>query len=386
MQVRVQNYQTSEDVSLEIKGFTVIVGKSNTGKTGLLRAIEGSMFNDTVKGAIRHGAKYTQVTVDYEGVQWVWKKGAGHNDYTITTPSGTEEYGKVGFKVPKEIQRAGFREIVVDGNKTRPQMAGWHEPIFLLNKTGKVVTEMMAAVTRLDVVNMAQRDCASALRKTKSTINLREKDLIAARAEVSKYDPLDTLPMADVDVLWDEYQELERKLQDVDRYVARYDQLTSAIDNLLPLSDVNMPAKLNEQLPRDITRLRAWEHKLSAYDSHLSALEVVEEVSVPSADFSADIQALSALDGWMTKLHRVDGRLAHYGKLADVELPLLDIVGDLVSGVEECNTFIRQVIKVGRELKGLKGQLAEVEEEIHKDSHQLSELRGRLDDCPVCGR
>jgi DNA repair ATPase RecN len=385
VKVRIQNYQTSKDTELELKGFTVIVGKSNTGKTGLLRAIEGSMFNDSVKGKTRHGESTSIVTVEHDDVSWVWKKGGGHNDYIVTTAQGTKDYSKVGFKVPDEIRQAGFREVVVDGDKIRPQVAEWHDPIFLLNRSGKVITEMMAAVTRLDVVNLSQRKCASKIRKAKSTIKVREGDLITARDRVKLYDPLDNLGSADVDTVWAEYQEIEQRLEDIRRYESRYTQLNNAIEALAKLDDCVVPDPVDEELSRTIARLSGWETKLSSADSRLSALEPVSGAQVPEVSFDADLAAVKRLAGWELQLARLDKALDAYSVLDGVEVPTTDGLNDAAGDLPAINGFLKRLVSLAKDMKAAKADHEKAVAALEADEAKLEELRGGIEVCPVCG-
>jgi predicted ATPase len=46
LEVSVRNFQALENVDLVIKGFTVVTGASNTGKSSLIRAISFCLYGD----------------------------------------------------------------------------------------------------------------------------------------------------------------------------------------------------------------------------------------------------------------------------------------------------------------------------------------------------
>jgi len=383
VQVRIQDYQTVKDTSLEIRGFTVIVGKSNTGKTALLRAIEGSMFNDPITGRVREGETDTVVTIEYEDLSWTWKKGENFNDYIVTTPKGTEEYSSVGRNVPKEITECGFREWFVDREKTRPQMAAWHQPIFLLNRTGKVVTELMTAVTRLDVVNLAIRNCSSEIRKNRQTIKVRETDLKKAQKHERSFEALADIPAETLNGLWDDHQALAARIKQLDGFIVGYDKAVSAVDALAPIDGVKVPKRMGTKLSNSITQLAGWDAKMGKYAQVLEKLEALDGVTVPDrVEVSTDIDRM---DTWVRRLERADSQLESLLPLDTVVVPRADF-GGLDGQIIALTGYMRNLGGVLKDIKAVKGEETTVAESLEHDSRHLDQLRGQIDECPVCGR
>ena len=382
MHVNIKNYQTIKDLSLKIEGFTVIVGKSNTGKTAILRALEGSMFNDPVKGKVRTGEPLTEVDVQYRDLNWVWTKGATQNAYKVTTPEGTQEYSSVGRNVPDKIKSAGFREWWVDKEKTRLQVVPWHQPIFLLNKTGKVITELMTAVTRLDVVNLAIRNCASEMRKNKQTLKLREKDLQRAEKRVRVFDTISNIPEIAIQEGWEVYQRLKKDIQEVRQFDETYEALGGRIENLSPSVDVKAPSRMNMDLPNTLERLQRWELKMESAQRSLKDLSVIEEVTLP--DRIETPQDLVRIERWLKDLSGVDSRLVRLHKVDEVSVPSCNLMEgwELVDTLESYYTSLVTILKSIRDIDLKK---VETEEQLKNDLEELTELRGQVVECPVCG-
>ena len=54
MKVKIKDYQVIKDIDLDFdKGLTAIVGTSNNGKSSILRAIEGAIFNKIGRASCR---------------------------------------------------------------------------------------------------------------------------------------------------------------------------------------------------------------------------------------------------------------------------------------------------------------------------------------------
>ena len=66
MKIRVRNYQAIADASLEVEGFTAVTGRSNIGKSGLIRAISAILFGNPGEDYIRRGADFTGGAIDFQ--------------------------------------------------------------------------------------------------------------------------------------------------------------------------------------------------------------------------------------------------------------------------------------------------------------------------------
>jgi len=46
VKIRIKNFQSIEDLEIEVRGFTAITGKTNIGKSAIMRAISSAMLGD----------------------------------------------------------------------------------------------------------------------------------------------------------------------------------------------------------------------------------------------------------------------------------------------------------------------------------------------------
>ncbi len=85
MKIRVQNFQSLADVTVEAKGLTVIVGRSNLGKSAFIRALQGLLFNRPGDDFVRKNQKHASVSVEERPTDFgypcpvMWEKGPGVN-------------------------------------------------------------------------------------------------------------------------------------------------------------------------------------------------------------------------------------------------------------------------------------------------------------------
>jgi hypothetical protein len=127
-------------------------------------------------------------TATGEPLSIVWEKGHNLNQFTINGAS----YKKVGAKAPPALSDAGFKDIFIGdkersrGETIRPQMSDQFDRLFLLEKSGSFVSDVLSVVSRLGVLLHASGRCASDLRSAKQVLGIRRGDLADAQAAVEK--------------------------------------------------------------------------------------------------------------------------------------------------------------------------------------------------------
>jgi energy-coupling factor transporter ATP-binding protein EcfA2 len=166
-EISIKNFQNVADAKFSIDGFTVIVGKNNIGKSAIVRSINAALTNQTGDDFIRHGEKSTEVSIVRKDIDIRWKKGDSAS-YVINKDE-KHPYTKLNRAVPKPILDAGFRNIEVDDDlKINPLYASQFEPVFLLNKPGPQVTEILSEVYDINVISRADDLCQKENRATKA--------------------------------------------------------------------------------------------------------------------------------------------------------------------------------------------------------------------------
>ena len=198
MKVSVRNFQSLGQVSLDASGLTVVVGRSNLGKSALIRAMTGALFNRPGESFVRLGHTYAEVsltdlpTTPGPRLAVEWTKGHNLNQFTVNG----KDYKRVGQEAPPAIATAGYRDVFIGdkergrGETLRPQVAGQFDPLFLLTTPGSFVNDVLSVVSRLGVLLNAHGRCAKDLRGVKQELGVREKDLAAADAKLAALRPI----------------------------------------------------------------------------------------------------------------------------------------------------------------------------------------------------
>lgn len=190
MKIGISNFQSLRKVSLEFKGFAVLTGESNLGKSALVRAVGGLVFGIPGEYYIRRKAPSAAVGVRFDDTLLVkWQKVAAAKKVpgleTAIEINGVK-HTKLGKEHCKLMEPLGFLSISTAAGDIRPQVAGQFDKAFLLDVSETVVAEVFKTLGRGDVITSARDAARKDLAKVKSELKVRDSDLVSAKSEVTK--------------------------------------------------------------------------------------------------------------------------------------------------------------------------------------------------------
>lgn len=233
IEVEVENFQSIEKASFKIEGFTALVGRSNIGKSAIARAVKYALTGELGSDFVRHGPLcerqlkntkkcrcQTTVRIKTEGVQVTWQKGDEVNTYQVTREGTAQDYSALDRGEP-EFLKPEFQQVKIGDSRDLLQVADQFEHIFLLNKTGNVVADVLSDVAKLDDINEATRLVNKDRKEDVSIRNLREKDILELRTLVGSFEGLDdVLKRAEaVEAKYESMGELRRSSIQIQRFL-----------------------------------------------------------------------------------------------------------------------------------------------------------------------
>lgn len=238
MKIRIRNFQSLALVELDVQGLTVILGPSDIGKSALIRAVASAFYGRPGDDFIRWGASETSVEivgapkVNGGTIDIGWFKGEGVNKFVVDGRT----YDKVARDTPVHVQDAGYREVSIGNEDIRPQVAGQFDRIFLLDRPGSFVHDVIAEASRLSVLLRADKNCSTDLKRQRSIQKLRQTDLEEAKTRLES--------MANIREFHGRVTGLKIKLSNLKGLSKQVDNIKSIAEtrkHLLPLQKVEIP-------------------------------------------------------------------------------------------------------------------------------------------------
>jgi len=389
VRIEINNFQSIAHEVIEVDGFSALAGRSNIGKSAVIRAIKAALTGSPVEGYVRHGpgcprvirgAKsckcFCSVHIVAEGLDLLWEKGDAVNRYAY---NGTE-YTVVGRGTP-EFLMEGFAPVQMGDEKDILQVSDQFKPIFILNKSGTVAADILSDVAKLDEINVATRMADKDRREAQATRKVREKDIVDLRAALAGYEGLD-----DTVALVEKLEELDReseathaKAQKLERFLVSVLSVGERIKSLKAVNQIVPPdiAPVVEsgETYAAVKRLVA---ELEDRMASVASLDGLNEIEVPAFEaFLSSEAAYEKLIGWAAKVETLREFFDKFQGLEVVSLPEFESM----EGVKEI--FFRLDLWATR-TQELALALLRVKEEFEAILREKDELADELGVCPAC--
>lgn len=395
IQIEVNGFQSIEQTKICIDGFTSLVGKSNIGKSAVIRALKCALTNSLGTSFVRHGVDCARslrgsktckcqstVHIKMDGFDLLWEKGDAINRYTFND----QEYDKPGQGIPDFLLSNGFNPVRIGDDSGCIQIADQFFPIFLLNQSGPAVAEIISDVAHLDRINKASKLADKDRREAASTKKVREKDAADLRVRLEGYEGLDNavLRVSEVATQLKEVEASEVKVATLVRYTETAQALTLQVQDLLRLSSTPTPnfepvvdaekkaallCKFHSDLVRRVTDYKSF----SWVAGFLGKVPNIEPLTQQYAQ-------LTTFDGWVIRLRSFKDRFGYLDKVAKAPLPDLNALTDLQKKVGDLSSFNRRVTTLEAAIGKLSSNLDSV-------TAELTEVEGEANSlgmCPTC--
>lgn len=349
VKVRIRWFQSIEDAELEIRGFTCITGKTNIGKSAVVRAIAGAFQNAPVVGDVRKGAKFCSVSMSSDTWGFRWEKSEkGGGTYYM---DGSEKLlDKIGQGPVEEISALGFGSVKVGDDHVEPWLAPQWEPIFLLNKSGPSVTDFISGVSRLtvlqDAIILSLRDKKKLLDGVKAKTEAMEK-LRSREAAISGLDVLVGLS-SELEAQAQSISEYERRIASAENLLKKITRAREMTEALAKSPDVRIPPSPDSIL---LQRLKAMElhwRKCESAALRIKSLWAVSGVVVPSPP-EADLNRLKLSE----KIHGLRKTVEILKDVGKVRIPKIDS-GDGLGRLKAAEAHLTRLTSAAEAVKALR--------------------------------
>lgn len=392
MKVRIRNFQSIKDATIDIEGFTVITGPNNSGKTAALRAIRGLFTNAAPGPFIRTGEAYFTVDVTFDDAQTItwekgWekpeRKGSSINRYIVNG----KELNSVGRGVPPEVEAFLVRDIPVGSEKLWPQIARQFDgTLFLVDKPGSIVAEALSDVERVGRLSDALRLSESDKRSITNELKIRRDDLYVTRKALEKFKGLDEV-LSRVDQteasrknLTQDHQRLESAAKLCNTLsVKRKDFGFFSGSEKVKIPDAESSRKVSERFAEAVRlagkTLRA-KNECGRYQGFHAKVPDIFQDSIKT-DFLSTHSLSLKYQSCKTSASKLEGSLP--------ELPDVSRCKRIQEGLSIYTNLSDRLIRFGGELSSLDRTLSEERRKLDTLNAELSTMLETRGQCPTCG-
>ena len=146
--ISIKDFQSLKNVEIElVPGLNLVVGKTNIGKTAIIRAIDSALFNIGNDDFVRSGQKFCGVSIDNGTHKMTYARSAiGKNEKTAYQFDDGVVQRKVGRTQLEEVQKYfNIRDVRMQ-NGTKVKLNFWYQndKPFLMDKTAGQLYEFLS--------------------------------------------------------------------------------------------------------------------------------------------------------------------------------------------------------------------------------------------------
>ena len=385
IQVGIKNFQSIKNIKFPLEGFTVIVGKNNIGKSAVVRAIDAALSNKSGTDFIRSGEKKTEVSLNSDAISISWKKSD-----TASYIVNKEDFSKLNRAVPQPIIDAGFRRLEIGDQKLSPLFASQFEPLFLLDKGGSAITEVLSTMYRLNVISKADDLCQKELRASKSLNKTRAKDLEKVKADLEVFEGFEDIKKEIEELTYLETQcnTLREELLYIETFQQRRLQIDLSIKKLLKIKSIKFPDAGDYQAKvQELQEIQSYYDRVVSGSTSVKILKEAQEAPIPEyGQVEGEISNLSDIVEYTENLRKIAQSFKRQKELLkilqEIDPESASQLGDSFETLKDIenkgDVFERTVGSV----KSFRGQLEALDEDLKKEQEALAEFKN----CPTCGK
>lgn len=333
MQLSIRNFQSIASADLTFDGFSVIVGKSDMGKSATRRAIASVLFNNWDKSYRRLNSKSTEVALEYNNTRVSYQKDTTTNSFTINGNT-LPKMGKDKPDLPS------FRE---DLNITTQL-----ESLYMVSYKDAENTKILNNLFGIDIIEQAQSLCASDMRKQKIECNLLTEQHEEAKAKLR---PLQEHE-AKLSALVTQLSALADSITATETYLATQNALQA---KNTALSDLQLSL-------RHLTEKEAYFESLTALQAYLNQLHTLTQLkaklsALPTANINTEpLRRYHTLKSYLNTLDTLTRLQSN--PILNIDFTKVAGIGALLKYFTLLHTPLPDPAPLDRELESINTELA----------------------------
>ena len=404
--ISIQNFEAHEDTTVHFTdGLQLLVGRSNSGKSSLLRALRMVVNNVWDKSMVRVGYEFCRVKVETERGWVEAERGEKTNNWRCQENGGeVQSYQKIGTSVPElatKILGMGERDRG-GGVKELPNFQTQLEKHYMLSEIGdKKASSNMIAVMMDNAIGLGGmedliKDLSADLLKDRKWLNEKQSEITALKTGIidkAIFDGYERL-VDGVSSLGDECSSMTDDISHAEAYLSGYENARDGFE------------KANASLGAmpDVDALESGLAGYAGLDAKAAALEAAGNVSrrLDSLSGIAEVDE-GALDetcrqcgrvisacGICERCIEIEGSLDLSRRCASIDPDSIDgLSGEyasLVTTIANAENALAKARETWKALDTAKKDVQKCSKEMEQAEKEMDVLKDELGICPLCGK
>lgn len=362
--ILIQNFESHENTFVQFdSGFNLIWGKSDSGKSSILRALAVVVNNQFSSKMVREGFAYCEIEVTTERGKVNCKRGEGVNKWLVTDSDGVEHsFDKIGRTVPDLASEVlGMKEKQWGKKLTElPNFMFQDEKHYMLSEIGgeKSTSNMIARLM----------DKTIGLGGVEELVKEMSSNILKNRKQIT---------------------ELQNKQSSIKSGMLSEDIIKSYEDKLDSINKTRN--EIYELEEKDDFLNKLWEDKKRHSENIEKSVEIKDKLSSIVNEYECCKKDLCLINE-INDYFNLNESLKEKNKNFSVVKDKLNIVNELDETKKEVKDFwdFNEFTKEYLELKSIiiynKEKLNKLKIEISDAENKIHEMKDELGICPICGK
>lgn len=363
IKIEIKNYESIKELKTEFKkGITLITGKTNTGKSALIRAIQDFYSNSATESEINN--EETNMLIKIDGNQFSRNKTS--KQYILDG----KEFNTPGRGQFEELKKIGLGDVNFQNQQSAP---------FLLfetpsNKYKYIIGEKDNKLIEVSDKMKEDLNSLKSINKVKTkelTQKENKSNIIKEELKEQNYYELKELDKK-IDILLEQKKNIENindKIISIETKEKDFNNMK--IINKNQLDEIKNKIEHFEKLKR----LKIQKDKISKITQELNNIETIEE------DRLFEIKQLIIKKEIIKKIKELEEKELIYNNIKQLDTDICNNIKETIYKKEN----IQKINKKVYEYKKVKKELTNIFEKISILKKQEEEIRHILKICPLCG-
>jgi energy-coupling factor transporter ATP-binding protein EcfA2 len=369
-----KNFQSWKSFTLPVKGFTVIVGPSDRGKSAIIRSLRGVLRNEVGANQIQFGEKEASVILEPETGEVI---ALSRNSKTTNYSVGDEEFAKLNGALPPSMLDLKCGTVDVGGVKLDPIFAGQFDQQFMLSLTPNELNAIFGLFSSTEKLTAGKKAASSKNAELTATAKYIATETQESEAKQARL----KLLLDDFDEAEVTFDALALKCRDTETVLDQLDDLKALDEKVLTLSAVLRPIPTTERLEVSVALARMIRGYIKAAANTAKYTEVVS-VALP------DTSKLVRLTELLPKVSKYIASAKRLKALKSAEKIDPEKWTKAVAALYEKKaplSMLSNYLKTISSCTSIKASLEELNSQYQSLSAKLAELQSDGIQCPSCG-